>query len=89
MFDLFAPQQYPHVPPLMVLETTGGGRARMGPNVYADGKACVLPPNGMGFSQTYAQETTLFRPADTQKLQAPVLIIAGVKLNIPGMLGNP
>lgn len=41
MFDLFAPQQYPHVPPLMVLETTGGGRARMGPNVYADGKVCL------------------------------------------------
>lgn len=38
MFDIFVPQQYPNVPPLMVLETTGGGRARMGPNLYADGK---------------------------------------------------
>ena len=41
MFDIFIPQQYPMVPPLMVLETTGGGRARMGPNVYADGKVIL------------------------------------------------
>ena len=26
------------MPPLMVLETTGGGRARFNPNLYADGK---------------------------------------------------
>ena len=39
MFDLFFPQQYPGVPPLMHFDTNGQGRARMNPNLYADGKA--------------------------------------------------
>ncbi len=38
MFDLFIPQQYPGVPPLMHFDTNGQGRARMNPNLYADGK---------------------------------------------------
>jgi baculoviral IAP repeat-containing protein 6 len=29
------------VPPLMVIETTGEGRARFNPNLYADGKVCL------------------------------------------------
>jgi hypothetical protein len=29
------------VPPLMELETTGGGVARFNPNLYADGKVCL------------------------------------------------
>ena len=38
MFDLFFPQHYPGVPPLMHFDTNGQGRARMNPNLYADGK---------------------------------------------------
>jgi Ubiquitin-conjugating enzyme len=37
-FDVFFPSEYPEVPPLMMLETTGGGKARFNPNLYADGK---------------------------------------------------
>jgi ubiquitin-protein ligase len=40
-FDLLLPAGYPRVPPLMVLETTGQGRARFNPNLYADGKVCL------------------------------------------------
>ena len=38
VFDLFFPQQYPAVPPLMHFDTTGQGRVRLNPNLYADGK---------------------------------------------------
>lgn len=41
VFDVFFPPGYPNVPPLMVLETTGEGRARLNPNLYADGKVCL------------------------------------------------
>jgi len=40
-FDVFFPPQYPHVPPLLILETTGGGVARFNPNLYSDGKVCL------------------------------------------------
>lgn len=40
-FDVFFPPQYPNAPPLMELETTGGGVARFNPNLYADGKVCL------------------------------------------------
>ena len=39
VFDIYCPPEYPAVPPLMTLETTGAGRARYNPNLYADGKA--------------------------------------------------
>ena len=42
MFDLFFPQQYPAVPPLMHFDTNGQGRVRMNPNLYADGKVGTL-----------------------------------------------
>ena len=35
-FDFFFPPDYPNIPPLMVLETTGLGRGRFHPNLYAD-----------------------------------------------------
>jgi ubiquitin-protein ligase len=40
-FDVFAPSGYPQIPPLLELETTGGGVARFNPNLYADGKVCL------------------------------------------------
>jgi ubiquitin-protein ligase len=40
-FDILFPQDYPNIPPLMLLETTGGGRVRFNPNLYADGKVCL------------------------------------------------
>ena len=43
VFDLFFPDGYPNVPPLMVLQTTGEGRQRFNPNLYADGKVRYFP----------------------------------------------
>ena len=40
-FDVLFPQDYPTDAPLMLLETTGGGRVRFNPNLYADGKVCL------------------------------------------------
>lgn len=40
-FDALFPQDYPNIPPLLLLETTGGGRVRFNPNLYADGKVCL------------------------------------------------
>jgi hypothetical protein len=37
-FDAFFPAEYPAAPPLLELETTGGGVARFNPNLYADGE---------------------------------------------------
>ena len=41
VFDALFPPAYPDVPPLLMLDTTGGGRARFNPNLYADGKVCL------------------------------------------------
>jgi baculoviral IAP repeat-containing protein 6 len=40
-FDAFCPSGYPEHPPMVNLDTTGGGRARFNPNLYADGKVCL------------------------------------------------
>jgi len=40
-FDVFCPSRYPDHPPMVNLDTTGGGRARFNPNLYADGKVCL------------------------------------------------
>ena len=40
-FDALFPQDYPNIPPLLLLATTGGGRVRFNPNLYADGKVCL------------------------------------------------
>ena len=37
-FDVFCPAEYPAIPPLVHLETTGGGTVKFNPNLYADGK---------------------------------------------------
>ena len=41
VFDVFFPNTYPQVPPLVQLMTTGNGMARFNPNLYADGKVCL------------------------------------------------
>ena len=38
VFDVFCPAEYPAIPPLVHLETTGGGTVKFNPNLYADGK---------------------------------------------------
>ncbi|XP_049832640.1 baculoviral IAP repeat-containing protein 6-like [Schistocerca gregaria] len=41
IFDIFLPMQYPHVPPMVKLCTTGGGTVRFNPNLYACGRVCL------------------------------------------------
>lgn len=40
-FDVLFSQDYPQDPPVVLFETTGGGRVRFNPNLYADGKICL------------------------------------------------
>lgn len=40
-FDIFFPEQYPHKPPLVNMVTTGGGKCRFNPNLYANGYVCL------------------------------------------------
>ena len=42
VFDAFCPAEYPAIPPLVHLETTGGGTVKFNPNLYADGKVLTL-----------------------------------------------
>lgn len=41
MFDIYCPPEYPKVPPLVNLQTTGGGAVRFNPNLYNCGKVCL------------------------------------------------
>ena len=41
LFDAFFPSAYPACAPKVRFKTTGGGRARMNPNLYKDGKVCL------------------------------------------------
>eukprot|EP01114_Cavostelium_apophysatum_P004652 TRINITY_DN1498_c0_g2_i1.p1 TRINITY_DN1498_c0_g2~~TRINITY_DN1498_c0_g2_i1.p1 ORF type:complete len:1661 (-),score=558.77 TRINITY_DN1498_c0_g2_i1:26-5008(-) len=40
-FDIYCPPDYPHNPPLVNLQTTGGGSVRFNPNLYNCGKVCL------------------------------------------------
>lgn len=41
LFDIYLPPTYPDQPPKFKLLTTGGGRVRFNPNLYASGKVCL------------------------------------------------
>jgi ubiquitin-protein ligase len=41
VFDVFIPNEYPNVPPMVKIITTGGGSHRFNPNLYANGKVCL------------------------------------------------
>lgn len=40
-FLMDCPDKYPHEPPKVTLMTTGSGRVRFNPNLYANGKVCL------------------------------------------------
>ena len=40
-FHIFLPNEYPQVPPLVNMETTGNGTVRFNPNLYNCGKVCL------------------------------------------------
>ncbi|KAK9799371.1 hypothetical protein WJX73_005027 [Symbiochloris irregularis] len=41
IFDIFLPPDFPNTPPKVQLLTTGGGKVRFNPNLYACGKVCL------------------------------------------------
>ena len=41
LFDIYIPDNYPSVPPLVNLQTTGYGKIRFNPNLYNCGKVCL------------------------------------------------
>ncbi|XP_033739227.1 uncharacterized protein LOC117326577 [Pecten maximus] len=41
VFDIYFPPAYPKSPPLVNLQTTGSGKVRFNPNLYACGKVCL------------------------------------------------
>lgn len=41
IFDIYFPPAYPRCPPQVNLHTTGGGKVRFNPNLYACGKVCL------------------------------------------------
>lgn len=41
LFDCYFPHNYPLVPPLINLQTTGNGTVRFNPNLYENGKVCL------------------------------------------------
>ena len=41
IFDIYIPNNYPHNPPKVNLETTGYGKVRFNPNLYNCGKVCL------------------------------------------------
>lgn len=40
-FDIHFPENYPKGPPSVILTTTGHGKVRFNPNLYAEGKVCL------------------------------------------------
>lgn len=40
-FDMYFPSEFPTVPPLVNLMTTGNGAVRFNPNLYNNGKVCL------------------------------------------------
>lgn len=60
LFDIFLPNNYPDVPPMVQYLTTGGGRVRFNPNLYENGKVCLsLLGTWAGPSWDPAQSTLL------------------------------
>ena len=38
---MYLPREFPSIPPIMALQTTGRGLVRFNPNLYSDGKVCL------------------------------------------------
>ncbi|KAH8075505.1 hypothetical protein JL721_1515 [Aureococcus anophagefferens] len=72
VFDVYFPQDYPAVPPLVHLTTTGSGTVRFNPNLYADGKVCLSL-----LGTWHAADASQKWNADTSTLTQVLLSIAG------------
>ncbi|EOD26483.1 hypothetical protein EMIHUDRAFT_55989, partial [Emiliania huxleyi CCMP1516] len=71
VFDVYAPPEYPSIPPLVHFETTGGGTVKFNPNLYADGKAAAL---ARSHTRAAANATEKWDPAVSTLFQVAVSI---------------
>ena len=78
VFDVFFPDDYPNVPPLVTFMTTGGGQVRFNPNLYVDGKVC-LSLLGLTFAQDESQRWKAGTSSLAQVLLSIQSQIFGVK----------
>ncbi|KAF5842289.1 ubiquitin-conjugating enzyme/RWD-like protein [Dunaliella salina] len=78
-FDLFYPSSYPDTAMLVNFETTGQGRARFNPNLYADGKVCLSLINTWHASH----ESEKWNPSQTTTFQVLVSIQAMILVEDP------
>lgn len=85
MFDIFLPAGYPNQPPQVQFLTTGGGRIRFNPNLYACGKVCLSLINTWSGPSWEPSRSTLLQVLVS--LQALVLV-ADPYFNEPGYVGN-
>jgi len=79
LFDLYFPHTYPTTAMLVNFETTGQGRARFNPNLYADGKVCLSLINTWHASH----ESEKWNPSQTSTFQVLVSIQAMILVEDP------
>lgn len=60
VFDISLPLEYPGIAPNIQLLTTGSGRVRFNPNLYASGKVC-LSMLGTWSGQSWTHTSTLWQ----------------------------
>ena len=82
LFDIFFPDAYPKVPPMVKLITTGGGRVRFNPNLYNDGKVC-LSLLGTWHAQSNKEGWTESGPNASSLLQVLVSIQSLILVPLP------
>lgn len=64
LFDCYFPSDYPSSPPIITLQTTGGGSVRFNPNLYNNGKVCLSllgTWSGQGGEKWNAKTSTLLQ----------------------------
>jgi len=60
-FDVVFPDNYPSSPPKVTFKTTGGGRVRFNPNLYACGKVCLSLLNTWAGEQWDPKNSTILQ----------------------------
>ena len=85
LFDVLFPARYPDVPPLLSLDTTGGGRARLNPNLYSSGVVCLSLLGTWGAS--HASESWSAKAANLWRVLVSIqgmVLVADPYFNEPG-----
>lgn len=79
-FHVLLPAEYPDVPPLVHIATTGNGAVRFNPNLYASGKVCL---SLLGTWHASGDETSRWNAASSTLLQVLVSITGLIMIDEP------